>query len=173
MDHSRTLTALGTAIRKTLRELDAPTGRSQNEAARRAQVEPSYVSRILYGRQPVGYTRLRRLAVANGITEAQWQEWVTAKKADQATKDAVIEQLLVAPVGAPTSPAVPEVAGHAPSFLARARTTELRAPRSAGDARLGPRYVTADELDVRDERLIARVREMLDERLAIPYKRAA
>jgi len=106
MRQARVPTRLGQAILATLAELDAPDGRSQNEAARRARLEGSYVSKALYGRVPVGFGRLRRLAAANGLTEAQWQTWVQAKLEDQREATAMGRQLTVAdlklmPTGAP------------------------------------------------------------------------
>lgn len=202
MHEERKPTRLGQAILATLAALDPPDGRSRNEAARRARVEPTWVSKVIYGKVAVGFNRLRRLAAANGVTEPQWQTWINAKIEDQREAAELGQRL----AGATLSPGAPEVARLAPpaTFPTPARGAAPGSPRGeaadvahapdalrAGelaaeiDRGAGPRpvvrplhpapqYVTREELDERLARLREEiVQRVLDARADFPYKRAA
>jgi transcriptional regulator with XRE-family HTH domain len=158
------MTRLGLAIAETLARL----GVSRIEAGRRAGLnDSSYLSKVIYGRVPVGPLRLRRLADGLQVDQATLDGWLAAKAADD---DEAHVQRGQQHARAVDLPGASEVASPDPGFRPAARGGGARADSldRRGAAGLAPggghEPETARALLIALESLAGHVRE-LDARL--------
>jgi len=192
-----------TNLTRVLRETVQKRAGSINRAARLSGFDQPTLHRIVRGETPAGMKRLRRLALGLELDAPEWRRWLEAKVADGAHPKILEEPLEAESDGAPevARPVGPATFRAVAGGRARAALPDRGDPTSGAPAapaaprpatggvgaepsqralvrplRPESRYVTVEELEAREDRLVERFREemqkVLDGRPAYPYMRA-